>query len=180
MIEADKYEAKMSYKGFKGYRPIVTAFKELPTVVHHEFRDGNVVGGVAEAIEAAYRVLPEGKRIKHASLDSEFYTAEVINLLMKKGTTFTIAVDKDQAVKELIKGLSEWRTFRTEEGHETDRQIAECIHTMNKTEGSFRLVVLRWIKEATLFEPEGYCYHAIATSLECSTEEVVWEYNRRG
>ena len=51
---------------------------------------------------------------------------------------------------------------------------------MNKTEKAFRLVVLRWRKEADLFDSGGYCYHAIATSLECSAEESVWEYNGRG
>ncbi len=113
LIEAEKLEAKMTYKGFKGYKPIITAFKELPIIAYHRFRDGNAMGNTIEAIEAAYRVLPYGKRIRHASLDSEFYSAEVINLLMKKGTTFTIAVDKDHAVKEAIKGLSDWRPFST-------------------------------------------------------------------
>lgn len=180
LIEAEKYEAKMTYKGFKGYKPIITAFRELPIIAYHRFRDGNAMGNTVEAIEAAYRILPEGKRIRHASLDSEFYSADVINLLMKNRTTFTIAVDKDHAVKEAIKGLSGWRPFRTEEGDETDREVAETVHTMNETEKSFRLVVLRWLKDATLFEPEQYCYHAIATDLECSAEEAVWEYNGRG
>jgi hypothetical protein len=94
---------------------------------------------------------------------------------MQKKTTFAITADKDHAVKEAIEGLSEWRPFRTEEGDETDREIAETVHTMNGTEKAFRLVVLRWLKEATLFEPEQYCYHSKATDLECSAEEKVME-----
>ncbi len=181
LIEAEKREAKMSYKGFKGYKPILTAFKELPVIVYHRFRDGNAMGGVVEAIEAAYRVLPEGKRIRHASLDSEFYSAEVINFLMKKATTFTIAVDKDYAVKEAIKGLQSWKPFKTKEGDKTDREITETVHTMNETEKAFRLVVLRWKNtQGDLFNHEEYNYHAIATDLECSAEEAVWEYNDRG
>lgn len=180
LIEAEKNEARMTYKGFKGYKPIITAFKELPIIAYHRFREGGAMGGTVEAIKAAYRVLPEGKRIRHASLDSEFYSADVINFLMQNKTTFTIAVDKDRAVKEVIEGLSEWRAFRTEQGDETDREIAETVHTMNKTKKAFRLIVLRWLKEATLFEPEQYCYHAIATDLESSAEEAVWEYNNRG
>ena len=66
MIEAKKREAKMSYQGFKGYRPILTAFKELPIITYHRFRDGKAMGETVEAIEAAYSVLPSGKRIKHA------------------------------------------------------------------------------------------------------------------
>lgn len=181
LIEAEKREAKMSYQGVKGYRPILTAFKELPVIAYHKFRDGNAMGGAVEAIEAAYKVLPEGTKIRHASLDSEFYIADVINLLIKNGTTFTIAVDKDYAVKELIKGLQDWQPFHTEEGDETDREIAETVHTMNQTEKAFRLVVLRWKNmQGDLFHPEEYNYHAIATDLECSSEEAVWEYNDRG
>ncbi len=181
LIEAEKYEAKMTYKGFKGYKPIITAFKELPLIAYHKFRDGNAMGNTVEAIEAAYRVLPYGKRIRHASLDSEFYSAEVINFLIQKGTTFAIAVDKDHAVKEAIKALSDWRSFKTEEGYETDREIAETVHTMNGTKKAFRLIVLRWKNtQGDLFNHEEYNHHAIATDLECSAEEAVWQYNDRG
>lgn len=181
LIESEKACAKMSYMGFKGYRPIITAFKELPVIAYHEFRDGNAMGGTKEAVEAAYRILPEGKRIRHASLDSEFYTADVINFLMKEKTTFAIAADKDAAVMAAIKRLVYWRPFKTEDGIETDREIAETVHTMNGTEKAFRLIVLRWRKpQAELFDPEPYCYHAIASSMECTAEEVIWEYNGRG
>lgn len=181
LIEAEKREAKMSYMGFKGYRPILTAFKELPVIVYHKFRDGNAMGGVVEAIKAAYNVLPEGAKISHASLDSEFYTSDVINLLMSNGSTFTIAVDKDHAVKELIRGIQDWKPFHTEEGDETDREIAEVVHTMNATEKAFRVIVLRWKNtQGDLFNPDEYNYHAIATNLECPSEEVVWRYNDRG
>jgi len=181
LIEAEKREAKMSYKGFKGYKPILTAFKELPVIAYHRFRDGSAMGDTVEAIEAAYRVLPEDKRIGHALLDSEFYSAEVINFLMQKGTTFTIAVDKDHAVKEAIKALNGWRPFKTEEGEETDREIAETVHTMKETQKAFRLLVLRWKnKQGDLFNHEQYNYHAIATDLECPSDEVVWQYSDRG
>jgi len=181
LIEAEKREAKMSYKGFKGYKPILTAFKELSVIAYHRFRDGNAMGDTVEAIEAAYRVLPEDKRIGHASLDSEFYSAEVINFLMQKGTTFTIAVDKDHAVKEAIKALNGWRPFKTEEGEETDREIAGTVHTMKETQKAFRLLVLRWKnKQGDLFNHEQYNYHAIATDLECPSDEVVWQYSDRG
>jgi hypothetical protein len=181
IIEAEKQEAKMTYQGVKGYRPIMTAFKELPVIVYHQFREGNCVGGVKEALEAAYRVLPSGKKIRHASLDSEFYTADVINLLRRHSTTFTIAADQDVAVKELIRELKGWRSFRLEDGTETDGEIAETVHIMQKTGEPFRLIVLRWkSRQRDLFNIEEYRYHVIATDLECSVEEVVWEYHDRG
>ncbi len=181
LIASEKATAKMTYEGYKGYRPIITAFKELPLIVQHEFREGNEMGRLVEVVESAYKILPKGKRIKHAALDSEFYTAEVINFLSAKQTTFTIAADKDRAVKQAIAKLTDWRPYKTKDGLLTDREIAETVHTMGKTREAFRLVVLRWQREQqSLFEPDKYCYHVIASNLECAPEEVVWRYNERG
>ncbi len=134
---------------------------------------GNAVGNVMEAIMKPYSLLPDGKRIKHASLDSEYYRADVMRYLRSKGTTFTIAVDKDTAVKELIKRIEDWRPFRDSSGVMTDREIGETIHAMNKLEFSFRLIVIRWrAGQGDLFS-DGYKYHCIATDLEGPAEEVV-------
>ncbi|MCX7914185.1 MAG: transposase, partial [Thermodesulfovibrionales bacterium] len=179
IIESWKHEAKMTYLGVKGYRPIITTFKELPLIVYHQFRDGNAVGDVMEAIKGPYRLLPEGKKIKHAYLDSEYYRADVIEYLRSVGTTFSITVDKDIAVKEAIKGIKEWKPFRDCKGVLTDREIGQGIHTMNKLSFSFRLIVLRWReKQGNLFS-DGYHYHCIATDLESVSEEVVWRHNER-
>ena len=65
-----------------------------------------------------------------------------------------------------------------EDRRETNRERGETIHTVNKGKTAFRLVVLRWKKEQPeLFDDENYCYHAIATNLECKAEDVVWQYN---
>ena len=195
IIEADKHEAVMSYQGMKGYRPIVTAFKEMPVVVWHRFRPGNAMGGALEALKGAYRLLPRGKRIGHAALDSEFYTADVINYLRSEGTTFTIVADKDEAVMGVIGAISEkgWRPYFDKDGVKTDREIGVTVHCMEETE-AFTLVVLRWRNpQRDLFQREEYCYHAIATDLEVEPEEAivqhqeshpeqacVWRYNERG
>ncbi len=132
-----------------------------------------------EAIKKPYEVLPQGKRIKHASLDSEYYRADVMKYLRSKGTTFTIAVDKDVSVREAIKRAAYWRPLKDSDGVMTDMEIGETIHTMNKLDFSFRLIVIRKrAKQRDLFN-DGYDYHCIATDLECSQEEVVWRYNER-
>ena len=140
----------------------------MPLVVYHSFREGNAVGDVMEAIMRPCELLPEGKKIKHASLDSEYYRADVMEYLRIKGKTFTIAVDKDIAVKEAIKGIKFWKPLRGRDGVMTDREIGETVHTMNKLNFSFRLIVTRWReKQGDLFS-DGYHYHCIATDLECS------------
>jgi hypothetical protein len=183
IIEAEKYAAQYTYKKEKGYQPLLGFLYELGVVLDDEFRDGNVPAGVG-ALESLIRCnqkMPKGKRIAYYRADSASYQANVMNYCFggkeRRKILFTITADKDDAVKQAIKAIpeKEWRPFKD------DRQIAETIHTMEKTTEAFRLVVQRWPKlQAELFDPEPYCYHAIATNREEKAMEVVALHNQRG
>jgi hypothetical protein len=47
----------MTYKGFRGDRPMITAFKEVPLIVYHKFKEGNRDDGHVRAIEAVFEVI---------------------------------------------------------------------------------------------------------------------------
>ena len=186
LIESEKREAQMTYKGYKGYHPLLAGLKELPLLIHWWFREGSAGAGseAVEFLKQSLKVMPEGKRIKHLSSDAAFYQAEVINFCRKKDNkiSFSIAADQDSAVKQAIKGIAEedWQPLRDRKGVVTDREVAETVHCMEKTKEAFRLLVIRWQNpQRDLFEPEPYRYHAIATDLETDACEVVWEYNSR-
>ena len=52
---------------------------------------------------------------------------------------------------------------------------------MGKTTEAFRLIVQRWPKlQSELFDPDPYCYRAIATNREEKVAEVVVRHNQRG
>ncbi len=193
----DKEYAEKIYTGQEGDRPILAGLKELPIFVYHKYRKGNAMGGTKEALKSGFEAVEAaGKKIKHTACDSEFYNSESINFLQgKKGSTFTIVADKDAAVKEAIKEISEeqWRPYHNIHGTKTDREIAVTVHAMNET-AAFTLVVMRWKKEhPSLLEPDGYFYHAIATNMEADGEaaikihnesvpdacRAVWQYNER-
>lgn len=193
----DKDYAERLYTGQEGDRPMLVGLKELPIFVYQRYRKGNAMGGTKEALENGFEVVEAaGKRVKHTACDSEFYNAEVINFLQgKKGSTFTIAADKDIAVKEAIRLIDEgqWRAYHGINGEKTDREIAVTVHAMNET-SAFTLVVLRWKKEQlNLLEADEYFYHAIATNLDVDGEAVItihnesvadacraaWQYNER-
>lgn len=192
----DKAYADMLYTGQEGDRPILAGLKELPIIVHHQYRQGNAMGGTKEALEKGFSVVEaSGKKVKHTALDSEFYNADSLNFIRTKKSTFTIVADKDVAVKEVIKGIPEtdWKPYYNGYGDKTDREIAVTVHCMDKTE-AFYLVVMRWKREQfSLFEPDGYFYHAIATDLDIDPSQViemhresipdacraVWKYNER-
>jgi len=179
VIEAEKEEAKWTYKKEKGYQPLLGFLFELGLVLADEFRDGNVPAGAraVEFLELCQQMMPKGKRIAYYRGDSASYQARLMNRCFADEVLFTITADQDRAVKEAIKGIGqgEWQPY------EGDRQIAETVHTMNDTREAFRLIVQRWPKlQAELFDPEPYCYHVIATNREEAAREVVGLHNQRG
>jgi len=184
VIESHKQEAKWTYKKVKGYHPMVGFLKECALCVAYEFREGNVQAGsgAKEFLEKCIEALPEGKKIVYIRMDSAFYQAEVINWCEEGSKKYTITADKDKAVIEAIRTIKNWRRLHDKEGNPTNREIGSTIHTMNKTEKAFRLIVERWRNpQPSLFSQEEWCYHVIATNIdEWKEEEVVWFHNERG
>jgi hypothetical protein len=183
IIEVEKEAAQYTYKKEKGYQPFVSFLSECGMVPDAEFRDGNVHPGwgALESLERCVRKMPKGKRIVYYRADSASYQAEVMNYCFgdknRPKILFTITGDKDAAVKKAIKAISEkdWQPYTN------DRQIAETIHSMEKTTEAFRLIIQRWPKlQAELFDPEPYCYHVIATNREETVAAVVALHNLRG
>ena len=185
VIESAKREARMTYLGVKGYRPVVASLKENGLVMAYEFREGNVVGDGVKALKKAFRKMQrigKGKRIEEVLLDGEYYSHEVMDYLEEEKVRWAIVVDQDEAVKKLIKGIGEqqWEFYRTQDGITTDREIADTVHAMNRGKSAFRVIVLRWReRQGDLFKGT-YNYHCIATNMvEEDPEEVVWKYNGR-
>ncbi len=179
VIEAEKADARWTYRKEKGYQPLLGFLFEVGLVLGDEFRDGNVPAGAraVEFLDFCVQMMPKGKRIRYYRSDSAAYQAGVINYCFGHDMLFTITADQDEAVKEAIKGIKaeEWQP------HEGDREIAETIHTMNKTKAAFRLIVQRWPKlQGELFDPDPYCYQVIATNREEPAKEVVMLHNQRG
>ena len=177
IIEAEKEEAKWTYKKEKGYQPLLGFLFELGLTLGDEFRDGNIPAGARalEFLNYCEDMMPQGKRIKYYRSDSAAYQAGVINHCFEHDMLFTITADRDKGVRESIKSIKKWRPY------EKDREIGETIHTMNNTKQAFRLIVQRWPKlQGQLFDPEPYCYHVIATNREEPATEIVHLHNHRG
>ncbi len=178
-IVAEKEEAKLTYKGEIGYMPIVGHLAENGLVVGDEFRSGNESPGARnlEFIKYCVTQMPEGKRIAYLRADSASYQSSVFNSCEAEGASFAIGADLDEGVKSVIAAIPEedWRPF-------LDGQIAETVHSMEKTEKAFRLIVVRRPSQGSLFGPDdlGLRYKVIASNREETAEETVAWYNRRG
>jgi hypothetical protein len=178
-IEAEKDSAKMTYKGYKGYMPMVGHLAEKGLILGDEFREGNESPGSRnlEFIKYCERQLPKGKRVKALRADSAAYQAKVINYCQDKGIKFAVGAGLDEAVVKEIRNIKEedWKPYQ-------NGYLAETVHCMNKTDEAFRLVVIRRPYQGKLFgeEEASEKYTAIASNRDGSAEEVVRWYNQRG
>jgi hypothetical protein len=178
-IAAEKESAKMTYKGYTGYMPMVGHLAENGLVVGDDFREGNNAPAARnlEFIKYCEEQLPRGKHIKAFRADSAAYQAGIINYCDAKGIKYAIGADLDQAVMRQIQSLgeSDWRPYQ-------NGFIAETVHCMNKTHKAFRLVVIKRPVQGSLFEKGGETerYTAIANNQTEDPEEVVKWYNQRG
>jgi Transposase DDE domain group 1 len=178
-IVAEKREARYTYKGEKGYMPMVGHIAETGLVIGHEFREGNAApaAGNLEFLQVCEGAMPKGKRIGAVRADSAAYQAAIFDWCEKTGKVFAIGADQDVAVKTAIAAIPEsnWTRFR-------DGEIAETVHCMNKTKKAFRLVVMRRAREQDLFGDHApYRYHAIASNRSDEDAQATMEwYSRRG
>ena len=178
-ILAEKESAKVTYKGFKGYMPIVGHIAENSLVLGDEFREGNVppASRNLEFLKYCERQMPKGKRIKAFRSDSAAYQAEIINHCEGNGIKFAIGADLDEAVLGAIRAIpkDDWKPYKN--GH-----VAETVHSMNKTKKAFRLVVIRRPYQGNMFSEEDMSlkYTVISTNRIESSEWVVTWYNQRG
>ena len=178
-IMAEKEEAKMSYKGFKGYMPMVGHLAENGMVVGDEFREGNDSPSARnlEFIKYCRKQLPKGKKLKALRSDSAGYQADIINYCEEKGIEYAIGAVLDEAVMGTIEaiGADDWRPYQ-------NGYIAETVHCMEKTKKAFRLVVIRRAYQKEMFGEEDVRlkYKAVATNKKERGEEIIQWYNQRG
>lgn len=178
-IIAEKEEAKSTYKGERGYMPIVGHLAENGIVLGDEFREGNESPGSRnlEFIKHCIFQMPSDKQIGKLRADSAAYQADIFNLCEERNIKFAIGGDLDSAVKKLISTIPEedWRPFR-------DGEIAETVHSMNKTKKAFRLIVIRRPSQQSLFDQDNIKlrYTIIGSNREETAEETVKWYNKRG
>ena len=183
-IYGEKADAFYTYKGDKGYMPMLGFLYELGICIYDEFREGNVAPayGHFNFYRECKARMPRGKTIGRFRADSASYQADLVNDLDKDKVKWGITADMDQAVKAAISSIpeSEWKEPKEGCGYE----IAETVHSMNKTKNAFRLVIKREMRrQGNMFDTERYFHHAVATSWvgeEKSAAEVLQWHNQRG
>jgi hypothetical protein len=175
LIEADKREARFTYKGFRGYAPMLGHLAENGLVLLDEFREGNdsPLARNLEFLQSCVSRMPEGKRISRFRADSASYQAELLDYCIDRGIEFAVGGRLDEAVRKSLSSVEEWRDYQ-------DGLIGETSHSMNESKHSFRLIAVKRPSQQSLFIETSPRIKVIATNMEGSAEDVVAWYNRRG
>lgn len=185
-IEANKSTAEKTYKGFRGYMPMLGFLKEIPINVYAKFQTGNTspASGIDQAIYHVATSMPKGKRLACMRSDSAAYQHKVINYCHDHHIIYTITSDFDSSVKACISSISDdlWQPLLDDDGKETDREYAETIHTMNNSNHSFRLIIQRHKTiQYNLFSDGKQRHYAFITNdTERSAQQLIHWHNGRG
>lgn len=187
VIEAHKQTALMTYKGFKGYMPLLGFIPELKLNIFEKFQTGNTSpsSGILASLKASELILPKGVRFKNLRSDSAGWNSELINYCEENGIEYTITAELNIAVKRAIQNIAEkaWKTLLDEKGNETDREYAETIYSMEKNKNAHRLIVQRAKnQQLELFSEGKQRHYVISTNKpeEISTPEIINWHNGRG
>ncbi len=149
---------------------------EAGVVIRDEFREGNIApaSGNLEFIKDCCACLPKGHTIANVRLDSAGYQADIFNYCEATGKTFAIGGRLDAPTLAAIEAIpdSAWTQY-------ADCALDETLHSMGNTGRAFRLIVVRYKRQAELFDDRPR-YHVIASNrIEQAAATLVW-YRQRG
>ena len=176
-IVAEKRDAAWTYKGERGYMPMVGHLAEAGVVIHDDFRAGNVAPASAnlDFVKACEVRLPKDHTLTAVRADSASYQSDLFNYCEATGKTFAIGGKLDAPTLAAIAGIPEsaWIPY-------ADCAVAETVHSMEHTHKAFRLIVVRYRHQAELLEEYSPRYHVIASNRTGSTADVLIWYRQRG
>jgi len=185
-IEAEKFSAFYTYKGFKGYMPMVGHIAENGIMIGEELREGNVSPSAKnlEFIKYCVQQLPHGKKFGFLRADAASYQKDILDYCEENDMSYAIGGSMCASLKEEIEYLPEssWETLVDRRGVKTSQKIATLPWAMTNRKNVFRMIILRTqIKKPDLFNPAEYSYRLIATNiLGEEPQAVVHWYCERG
>jgi hypothetical protein len=180
--------AQMSYKGERGWMPMLAFWAELDLVVHEEFRQGAVApqSDALLFLRESVAQLPDTIRQVYVRSDSAWYQRDVLDYCQDNGYGFAVTADKDEAVVAALSLMNEedWQRINvppdSDDKEEFIREWAcESVHTLNNSNHSYRIVFLRKERrQGDLFEGV-YRYGAIVTNRDLPLEELIAWHRQR-
>jgi Transposase DDE domain group 1 len=182
VVATEKQDAKMSYKGVKGYHPNIAFVGRIP--VHIENHNGNTPAKYDQAatLERCFENLEEQNiSIAHFRADSASYQKEVIKLISQKASNFYVRIMDFSDIRQHCATIQNWETI--EINHE-QKEVGTTFYCPFGETNSYRIVVTRTLKKTAQIDFESnsaYDYYGIMTNnVALSNKEIIEFYNHRG
>ena len=179
-IEAEKFDAKPTYKKFLGYRPGVAVIGDMIVGIENSDGNTNVRFYQAETHKRFFALLEANSiRVNRFRADCGSCSKEIVSEIEKHCTHFYIRANRCSSLYDDLFSLRGWKT---EEINGIQFELNSIL--VEKWEGKcYRLVIQRQKRmdgELDLWEGE-YTYRCILTNdYEPSVREIVEFYNLRG
>ena len=181
-IEAEKYDAKRTYKHFLGYSPGVVTIGGLIAYVENRDGNANVRFMQAETLHRFFEMMEDFHlKVRSFRADCGSYSEDVVKVIMKHAEKFYIRAERYEALYEKVKRQSGWT--EVEIGYEK-YEVQSFPFEQFEGVSHCRLVVQRQRKgkgeQLDLFDGE-YTYRCILTNdWDKGDVEVILHYNKRG
>ena len=179
-IEAEKYDAKPTYKKFLGYRPGVAVIGDLIVGIENSDGNTNVRFHQKDTLKRFFERFEQNKLIiNRFRADCGSCSEDIVEEIAKHCKTFYIRANRCSSLYNDIFALRGWK--KVELGG-IEFELASIL--IEKWKGkAYRLVIQRQKRidgELDLWEGE-YTYRCILTNdYESSEKEIVEFYNLRG
>jgi hypothetical protein len=165
--------AQRSYKGERGWFPMLAFWAEAGMVVHDEFRQGNASpqSNALSFLKETLEQLPEGLQKVYVRSDSAWYQAALLDYCDQQHIGFAVTADLDEAVKTGLLELrdAEWTAVDgpaepMDEERYVRQWVCEGVHTLNGSKHPYRMLYVRKERrQGDLFEGM-HSYSAIITN----------------
>lgn len=179
-IEAEKFDAKPTYKKFLGYRPGVAVIGDMIVGIENSDGNTNVRFHQKDTLRRFFeRIEQKGLTVNRFRADCGSCSEEIVEEVGKHCMTFYIRANRCSSLYNDIFALRGWKT---EEINGIQFELNSIL--VEKWEGKcYRLVIQRQRRNSgdlDLWEGE-YTYRCILTNdYKSSTRDIVEFYNLRG
>jgi hypothetical protein len=166
LVETKKEDALFSYKGYKAYQPLNTYWAEQKTVLHTEFRDGNVPAGYEQlrVFTEALGMLPEGVSTVYLRSDTAGYQHDLLRYCEKGENKrfgrieFAIGTDVTKEFRKAVAEGEEWKPVMKKikgEMRKTGKEWAEVCFVPNEIAHTRNAPVYRYLATRELLRQEA-------------------------
>jgi hypothetical protein len=191
ILESEKRAAQLTYKGSKGFQPVIALWAEQDLILHDEFRDGNVPAGCSNQriVEKAVAALPAAVEQILLRGDSALYESALLSWCEGCGIGYAISADMTPQLREQILRLPEAAWQEEAEQAEATREWAEVTYVPEDRDHRKDRPCVRWYlairiraRQGQLFADGSTVKHfAIVTNREGDGVDLIrWHRGKAG